>query len=103
MAIIKDISIPACICGVDKKQKIQRTAKQRVLTWMAVTAVTGIAILASTGGFSLREWEDPKGLIALGALVYCFVGVSIRLYKRLSKQKKHSFLCLLRHSFYDIV
>lgn len=103
MAMIKDISIASCICGVDTKSKIMRTGKQRAVTWMIVAATLGIAILALTGGFALKDWMDPKGLIALGLLAYCILGVGFKFYKRFIIQKKHKFLCSLRQSFYDIV
>ena len=103
MTVIKDKSISACICGVDDTASIHRTAKQRVLTWMTVIVAIGFATLTILDGFSLEDWSDPKGLVVLGLLFYCIIGIIIRLRKRLKTQKKHSFWCLLRRSFYDVV
>lgn len=103
MAIINDTSIPACICGVDKESKIERTAKQRVITWMIVTAALGFVAMMLLDGFTLSEWDDPKGLVVLGSLLYCVVGISVRFYKQLVGQKKHTILCMLRRSFYDTI
>lgn len=103
MAIINDTTIPACICGTDKKTKIERTAKQRVITWMIVIVALGFVTLVLLDGFSLSDWNDPKGLVVLGLLLYCVIGVGVRFYRQLIGHRRHSVLCMLRRSFYDIV
>lgn len=102
MALIKDITIPICICGIDDA-RMTRAAKQRVVTWMIVTVAAGFAFLIPFEGFTLEKWSDPKGLVVLGLLTYCAVGIVVRVYVSSRKQKKHSLKCTLRRSFYETV
>lgn len=101
MALIKDKTISACICGRDKKAKIQRTAKQRVTSWLGYGALAGFVFALLTYPEFLVTDLDPKGWIFLLLIGYFVIAVPYKTYAHL--KEGHSFLCSVRRGFIEIV
>lgn len=98
--VIKDKTIRACICGKDKHAIIERTAKQRVLTWLAVSGVCLMLSGVVLGGVDVTEWKDPVSIVILLALAYVLIAIP---YKTARYMQKHTLSCSLRRAFYDVV
>lgn len=101
MAIISDEMVQACICGIDKKTKIERTAKRRVLTWMGTVAFVGFLLTLAVYPELLVEQIDAKSIIAFSVVLYLIIGM---IYKFVDYgRKKHGLLCSLRRAYLEIV
>lgn len=98
--VIHDKIIAVCICGKEEKT-MERTAKQRVTTWLGVAGLICFLAVVISGGFYLEEWLDPLGLIVIGFLIYAVTGMSAKVLIRL--KKGHNIRCSIRYAFYSLV
>ena len=99
--IIKDKTVKACVCGKDKQATVERTAKRRVSSWLALSALIIFVAAAVFDGFNWSDWNDAGGLVVVALTAYIIIGVSVKTI--VYKNKKHTLYCSLRHAFYDIV
>ena len=100
MTVIKDKQVELCICGRSKKTEL-RLAKRRVLSWFGVIIILGTLLTVITYPELIVESFDYKTVVVLGILVYYFVGIP---YKTISYiNRKHKFICALRHALLDVV